>query len=168
MAEITRSSRINLSPETREVITDALNSCLSNTLYAQLAAKFAHWNVKGSGFFPAHKLFDKVYEFYAEAADTIGERITALGGTAEALVTDVAASSTIAYSAGPSDLVFGHMSAMATMLSQVVNQYRAEAGELGLPDEPSEQDLVTQNLLLELTQEGDKLLYFLEADLRRE
>lgn len=164
MAEITRPTRINLNPETREVVIDSLNSCLANTLYAQLAAKFAHWNVKGVGFFPAHKLFDQIYEFYEAAADTIGERITALGGTAEAMVTDVAAVSTIAYGAGPSDHVSAHMEAMANMLGQVLNQYRAEACELGLPGEPIEQDLVTQNMLLELTQEGDKQLYFLEAD----
>src|SRR5208337_4980406 len=121
MAEEVRPTRIALSEEAREVCIDALNHSLANTLYAVLASKFAHWNVKGAGFFPAHKLFDDVYEFYSKAADDIGERITALGGTAEGRLSDVAAVSNIEYSIGASANVKEHMEGMADMLGQVGN-----------------------------------------------
>jgi starvation-inducible DNA-binding protein len=160
-----RETRINLSEESRSVCIDTLNESLANTLYAVLASKFAHWNVKGTGFYPAHKLFDEVYEFYSSAADTLGERITALGGTAEGLLTTVAGSSTIEYDADAHDLVENHMKAMATMLSQIANQYR-QGIEIVRVSEVNDQ--CTQDVFIELAREADKLLYFLEADLRRQ
>lgn len=165
MAEEVRPTRIALSEEAREVCIDALNHSLANTLYAVLASKFAHWNVKGTGFFPAHKLFDDVYEFYAEAADKIGERITALGGTAEGMLSDVAAKSTIEYTADASVDVKAHMIAMADMLGQVGNDYRQGIEIVRVKDV---NDQTTQDLFIELCREGDKLLYFLEADIRTE
>lgn len=165
MAEEVRSTRINLSEEAREVCIDALNHSLANTLYAVLASKFAHWNVKGTGFFPAHELFDKVYEFYTDAADKIGERITAIGGDAEGLLGDVAANSTIEYGANENDQVKEHMAAMATMLGQVSNDYRQGIEIVRVKDV---NDQITQDLFIEICREADKLLYFLEADLRTE
>src|SRR5271166_2273182 len=162
MADAVRPTRISLEQGAREVAIDCLNEYLANTLYAVLASKFAHWNVKGTGFFPAHELFDKVYEFYSNAADILGERITALGGTAEGLLSDVAGNSTINYSADASANVEEHMTAMADMLAQVANGYREGIEEVRKPDV---NDQATQDVFIELAREADKLLYFLEADL---
>lgn len=164
MAEIIRDTKIDLSVESREACIDTLNDCLANTLFAVLASKFAHWNVKGTGFYPAHKLFDKVYEFYSNAADEIGERITALGGNAEGLLFQVSGASTIDYAAGPSESVAAHMQAMATMLAQISNQYR-QGIEIVRTKEVNDQ--ITQDIFIELAREADKLIYFLEADLRK-
>lgn len=165
MATEVRPTRIDLSEEAREACIDALNHSLANTLYAVLASKYAHWNVKGTGFFPAHKLFDQVYEFYADAADKIGERITALGGTAEGRLSDVAATSTIEYTVGANANVKDHMKEMANMLGQVGNDYRQGIEIVRVKDV---NDQTTQDLFIELCREGDKLMYFLEADLRTE
>lgn len=165
MAGTVRSTMNSLSEEARIVCVDILNDCLANTLYAVLASKFAHWNVKGTGFYPAHKLFDEVYEFYSGAADTLAERITALGGDAEGLLTDVASSSTIEYGADETDQVHEHIQAMATMISQVANQYR-QGIEIVRVSEVNDQ--CTQDVFIELAREADKFLYFLEADLRKQ
>lgn len=154
-------TRINLDHDQRDLAAEHLNACLANTIFAQAAAKFAHWNVKGSGFHPAHLLFDQVAAFYEKSADVLGERITALGEIANGLLPDVTSASTVEYTATGSEKVSSHMKAMADMLGQVVNEYRDEAGS-----DWAKADLVSQNMLLELAQEGDKMLYFLEADLR--
>jgi starvation-inducible DNA-binding protein len=160
-----RSTRIYLSEEAREESINILNTSLANTLYGVLASKFAHWNVKGTGFFPAHELFDKIYEFYSSAADKLGERITAIGGTAEGMLSDVSANSTVEYTADANVNVNAHMRAMADLLGQIGNEYR-NAIEVTGDDEVK--DFATQDLFIELCREADKLLYFLEADLRTE
>src|SRR3954469_15236459 len=154
---VVRSTRINLNEDARVEAIDCLNENLANTLYAQLASKFAHWNVKGTGFLPAHQLFDKIYEFYASSADILGERITALGGTAEGLISSVMANSTIAYTATDEDNVEKHTSAMADMLGVVANNYRVA---IELTEDPEVHDRATQDVFIELAREADKLLYF--------
>src|SRR3954469_21797081 len=99
MAELVRSTRIDLSQEARDVAIDCLNENLANTIYSALAAKFAHWNVKGAGFLPVHRFFDELAEFFNNSADTIAERITALGGNAEGLLHEVSTYSNLAYEA---------------------------------------------------------------------
>ena len=167
MADPVRATRIEIpAPDqqhAREVAIDCLNEYLANTIYAQLAAKFAHWNVKGTGFHPAHLLFDQVYDFYEESVDKIGERITALGGTAEGLLHDVMMTCDVSYDAGPDDKVEQHMKAMADLLGRVVNGYREGIETVRVEDV---NDQTTQDLFIELCREGDKLLYFLEAELR--
>lgn len=163
MAEV-RKTRIDLSDDERAVSIDCLNDCLANTLFAVLASKFAHWNVKGAGFLPAHRFFDEVYKFYSDSADTIAERITALGGTAEGLLYDVSGTSKITYNASASSNVKDHQVAMADMLGQVGNFYRS--GIDTVKSEDGFGDYATQDVFIELCREADKLLYFLEAELR--
>lgn len=151
------SSRVDLDQDVKDGCIGVLNFCLANTVFAQLCSKHAHWNVKGPGFFPAHKLFDKVHEFYLESADRIGERITALGGVAEGMISDISGNSELVFDAsdhGVSDC----MEAMADLMGQVANYWRDAVNT-------TTADKVTQNLLLELTEEADKMLYFLEHGL---
>lgn len=157
MSEIVRSTAISLSEDERENSIKLLNIGLANTLYAVLASKYAHWNVKGSGFFPAHLLFDKVYEFYSSAADILGERITALGGEAKGLINEVVASSNFSYSIGPTEDVEAHMGEMARMMGVIANLYRD-----GVELTPG--DSATQDVFIELARDADKQLYFLESN----
>lgn len=159
MGDKVRPTRISLSEDERDHSIDLLNSSLANTLFAVLASKFAHWNVKGEGFFPTHELFDKIYGFYSESADTIAERITALGGTANGMLTDVAIGSTIDYGANAYQDVDHHIKAMADMLGQVANEYRVNIDQ-------TEGDMATQDVFIQLARDADKFIYFLEAGLR--
>lgn len=164
MAEVVRMTRISLSDEAREITIDCLNDNLANTIFAALAAKFAHWNVKGTGFLPTHRFFDEVATFYNGAADTIAERITALGGNAEGLMSDISVSSTVNYEADETEDCEAHMKAMADLLGQIGNGYRHGIEVVRVA---SVNDQLTQDIFIELGREADKLLYFMEAALRK-
>jgi starvation-inducible DNA-binding protein len=164
MADAVRPTRISLDEGAREEAIDCLNENLANTLFGVLAAKYAHWNVKGTGFLPTHRFFDEIYDFYSKAADTIGERITALGGTAEGLLHYVATGSTVNYSATADDNVDEHTTAMADLLGQISNGYREGIEVVRVA---AVNDQLTQDVFIELGREADKLLYFLEASQRK-
>lgn len=162
MADLVRETRIDMPEDAKSASIDCLNDNLANTLFAVLASKFAHWNVKGTGFYPAHQLFDKIYEFYSDAADTLGERITALGGVAEGLLHHVSGNSSIVYDADANNNVRVHTTAMAEMLGIIANGYR-EGIEVVRVSNVNDQ--LTQDVFIELGREADKLLYFLESEL---
>lgn len=149
-----------------EASIELLNRHLALTTAAQLFAKFAHWNVKGDGFYSAHKLFDKVYAQLQQQTDAIAERITALGGVANGLPGELAqiwiadASGAFAgLAADGAQNVRDNMRAMVAMQAYVANSFR-EAIALAATD------AVTQNLFLGLAEDADHMLYFLEAGLR--
>jgi starvation-inducible DNA-binding protein len=173
MSEILFVTRIAIPENVIEDLTDILNVQLANSIVAQQMIKFAHWNVKGAGFFPAHKLFDRVYEEVVEATDRLGERITALGGVAEGLPRQVSDFNTMTpYAFGPTALVQEHIEGVANVVAELGNGLRKLAGNVNangtttLEEETSRRDLVTQNMLLDITEQLDKQLYFLEAHLR--
>ena len=58
---------------------DILQSLLHDTLILGLKTQSFHWNVEGPHFGPLHTLFGTQYEALQEAADTIAERLRALG-----------------------------------------------------------------------------------------
>lgn len=62
------------------VIENSMNTQLSNwfLLYSKLH-RF-HWYVKGPHFFTLHEKFEELYNQAAETADTIAERLLAIGG----------------------------------------------------------------------------------------
>ena len=65
--------------------TVILGDALYEALVLADAARVAHWNVRGPEFVALHGLFGDVYAVAAEAADTIAERIVALGGAAKGI-----------------------------------------------------------------------------------
>jgi starvation-inducible DNA-binding protein len=155
-------TRINIPDENIHNIVDKLNIDLANTMRAQMVIKFAHWNVKGDGFYPTHKLFDEIYEFMADTSDTIAERITALGGIAYGLPEQVETNNSgFIYPTSPSVRCRDHINAMADYISDIANSLRE-----GIKVSGSNGDLVTQDVYIELTRGLDKFLYFLEASLR--
>lgn len=160
MTETVRSSRVPVSLDDRACSIDLLNNALADTLYAKLATKFSHWNVKGTGFYPAHLLFDKVAEALEEASDTIAERITALGGNAEGTIEEVFQTSQLSYGAGADSQVKEHMKALADLLGRVSDRY-----QIGIKQSP-DADAASQDVFITLSRKIDKLIYFVETDLR--
>lgn len=59
--------------------TQALAKVLADTYTLYLKTQFCHWNVEGPHFHSLHELFESQYTEYAEAIDTLAERIRALG-----------------------------------------------------------------------------------------
>src|SRR5260221_13461061 len=70
----------------RRNVIAILNDRLADAIDLQSQVKQAHWNVKGPNFIALHELFDKISDLVLEQIDTIAERVTSLGGTAEGTV----------------------------------------------------------------------------------
>jgi len=81
-------TKIDLSEKTRRNVIAILNDRLADAIDLQSQVKQAHWNVKGPNFIALHELFDKISDLVLEQIDTIAERVTSLGGTAEGTVVE--------------------------------------------------------------------------------
>ncbi len=153
-------SRIDLSPELRTKIGSFLNPYLASVIDLQCQFRQAHWNVKGPNFIALHKLFEEMGDDFVEHADTIAERITSLGGTAEGTIQVVATHTMLnAYSL---QITSGrdHVESLANqvaLLGKYTRHAIEEANELG--------DADTADLLTGLSRDLDKKLWFLESHL---
>ncbi len=68
----------------RAAVAEALKGALADSYAMYVKTLGVHWNVTGPSFFGLHKLTDMQYKELHEAADTIAERIRALGHVAPA------------------------------------------------------------------------------------
>jgi starvation-inducible DNA-binding protein len=154
-------TKIDLTEKTRRNVNQLLNERLADAIDLQSQVKQAHWNVKGPNFIALHELFDKISDVLLEQIDTIAERVTSLGGTAEGTVAVAAKRSKLKNY--PLSITAGkdHLYYLSTQIAQFGKAVRAaieEAGKLGDADSA---DLFTQ-----LSRELDKYLWFVEAHLQ--
>src|SRR5580658_10238701 len=84
------STRIDVPLQQRTSLIELLSHRLADMIDLHLQTKQAHWNFKGPSFIALHLLFDDIAGEIDEFADTIAERITALGGEAEGTLQVVA------------------------------------------------------------------------------
>src|SRR6476620_3027512 len=70
---------IGISKAHRETISKGLSQVLADTYVLYLKTHAYHWNVTGPMFASLHMLFEGQYSELHGAADTIAERIRALG-----------------------------------------------------------------------------------------
>lgn len=85
-----RTTQNDLPMDVRHTSIETLNGIVVHAIDIALAAKHAHWNVRGPNFLSHHKLFDEVFNQLIAQIDSIGERATALGGIARGTVQMVA------------------------------------------------------------------------------
>lgn len=152
------NTRIDLPSNVRGIVIGLLQARLADAVDLATQAKQAHWNVKGPSFIALHELFDQVATSVREHADTIAERIAALGGTAEGTARVAAKQSTL--KEYPLDIVDSraHVSALADALAAFGANIRRnidEAVEAG--------DQGTADLFTEVSRSIDKTLWFVEA-----
>ncbi|MBM3488421.1 MAG: DNA starvation/stationary phase protection protein Dps [Alphaproteobacteria bacterium] len=148
----------DITANKRAKVCDILNARLADVVDLKMQAKQAHWNVKGPNFIGLHELFDTVAGHAGGWEDTIAERITALGGTAEGTVAVAAKKSSL--KAYPLDIVSGaeHVDALSSAIAAFGKVTRAaidQSTELG--------DAVTADLFTEVAGEVDKDLWLIEA-----
>lgn len=148
----------SLDAATRGHTISALNANLARLIDLGLSAKQAHWNVRGPNFQGLHELFDTIAHETREWADELAERAVTLGGTAHGTVQDVASGSGLP--AFPTDerrwtelarCLHARMLACAEHL-------RTFAGEL-------DNELVTQDLVIEIVRGLEKRAWMVEAHL---
>ena len=154
-------TRVNVAKADREAIVRVLNRSLADSFDLYTQTKQAHWNVKGMNFWQLHELFDKLAETIEDHADTIAERITALGGEALGTARMAAANSTIPE--WPSDLEDDR-----AFVKALVERYATHAAQLrqGIHTSHERDDPATEDMYTELVRDVEKALYFLEAHLR--
>lgn len=155
------NTKIDISKDIREQIIGLLNARLADSLDLKSQAKQAHWNVKGMNFIALHELFDQAATEVEAFTDLIAERVITLGGTAEGTVRVAAGKSSL--SQYPMEISEGrdHVDALSTALADFGKKVRAnidEADEAG--------DMVTADLLTEVSRGTDKLLWFVEAHIQ--
>jgi starvation-inducible DNA-binding protein len=154
-------TKIDLSEKTRRNVIVILNDRLADAIDLQSQVKQAHWNVKGPNFIALHELFDKISDVFLEQIDTIAERVTSLGGTAEGTVAVAAKRSKLKNY--PLSITAGkdHLFYLSTQLSVFGKAARAaidDADKLG--------DADTADLFTGISRDVDKYLWFLEAHLQ--
>lgn len=151
-------TRIDLPEKNRRQLVALINARLADAVDLKLAAKHAHWNVKGPHFLSLHELFDQLAGVLEAPIDDMAERITALGGTAHGTIALVARGTSLA--PYPAEVVAGadHVEALASAVAafgQSVRKAIGSADKLG--------DEGTADLFTALSQEVDKQLWLLEA-----
>lgn len=155
------NTKIDIDKETREKMIEILNARLADTMDLKSQAKQAHWNVKGMNFFQLHELFDQVATQVEEYTDTIAERVTILGGTAEGTVRVAASNSSL--SQYPMEITEGrdHVDALSSALADYGKKVRANIDDA---DKAGDKD--TADLFTSVSREIDKLLWFVEAHIQ--
>jgi starvation-inducible DNA-binding protein len=154
-------TKINIKKDTREKMIEILNARLADSIDLKSQAKQAHWNVKGMSFIALHELFDQVATEVEVHIDTIAERVTILGGTAEGTVRVSAQKSTL--SQYPMEITEGrdHVDALSNALAQFGKKVRANIDDA---DEAGDKD--TADLFTGVSRDIDKLLWFVEAHIQ--
>jgi starvation-inducible DNA-binding protein len=155
-------TRIDLPLDNRKKLVDLLNARLADISDLYTQAKQAHWNVKGTDFYQLHELYDELAAALLPFADMIAERATALGG--EALGTVRMAASASSLKEFPRD-AYGSMDSVDAL----ADRYATFASNLRDSADEAEklEDMDTNDLLIEVSREVDKQLWFLEAHLQK-
>lgn len=153
-------TRNDLPESVRTPVVNLLNQRLADAIDLGTQAKQAHWNVKGPNFIALHELFDQVAEHIEDHIDTLAERITALGGTANGTISAVARTSSLA--PYPTDISEGvqHVDALSGAVATFGSQVRK-----GIDAAAQAGDADTSDLFTGISREIDKDLWFLEAHL---
>ncbi|MET9070354.1 Dps family protein [Streptosporangium sandarakinum] len=146
-----------LTPENKKVIGETLQGALVDLLNLSLVGKQAHWNVIGHNFRSLHLQLDEIVAAAREHADTVAERAVALGCNPDGRP------STLANTNELPQLEAGYINdgkvvaAMTDILGSIIRRMRERVAATEKPDP------VTQDILIEITQDLEKHHWMLEA-----
>lgn len=137
---------------------DALQGTLVDLLGLSLMAKQAHWNIVGPRFRSIHLQLDEVVAAARSYADTVAERAAALGISPDGRVATVAETGSVA------DPKEGWLqdtevvSLLVEALEETVVRLRDRIAAT------EESDLVTQDLLIQITASLEKQRWMFQAE----
>jgi starvation-inducible DNA-binding protein len=141
-----------------QVAGDALQGTLVDLLGLSLMAKQAHWNIVGPRFRSIHLQLDEVVAAARSYADTVAERAAALGISPDGRVATVAETGSVA------DPKEGWLqdtevvSLLVETLEETVVRLRDRIAAT------EESDLVTQDLLIQITASLEKQRWMFQAE----
>ena len=148
----------HLSDETRGTSITLLQALLADAIDLQLAAKQAHWTIKGPSFIGLHELLDDITGRLRDHSDALAERCVILGGQPAGTAAAVSGKSRLKeYSTDVSDqddhvrLMTEHLITFGGHLRDAINK----ADEAG--------DMDTSDLFTEISRSVDKDAWFIGA-----
>jgi starvation-inducible DNA-binding protein len=153
---------IGIKNTDREKIADALAHVLADTYILYLKTHAYHWNVTGRYFSSLHLLFETQYNELHNAADTIAERIRALGVFAPA---SYGAFAKLASIKEDNDTVPAAM----TMVRNLANGHEALGRTLRSAFKTAEAggDQASMDMLIGRMEAGDKAAWMLRSHLEK-
>jgi starvation-inducible DNA-binding protein len=134
-----------LSEADKEITGNALQATLVDLVDLSLIAKQAHWNVVGSNFRSAHLQLDELVNTARQYVDEVAERANAIGISPNGKAKTVVESSGVPEYPDNWQSVESTVAAIVDILSALIERLRARI------DETDKSDLVTQDLLIEIT-----------------
>ncbi|MET9231386.1 DNA starvation/stationary phase protection protein [Lentzea sp. NPDC003310] len=146
-----------LADADRDAVGAILQAALVDLVDLSLVGKQAHWNVIGKNFRSVHLQLDELVVLARNAADQVAERAAAIG------VTPNGKAKVIAESSGLPEIESGWLkedqvvAAITTSLASLISRMRARIDETDKPD------LVTQDLLIGITQDLEQAHWMWQA-----
>jgi starvation-inducible DNA-binding protein len=134
-----------LSEADKEITGNALQATLVDLVDLSLIAKQAHWNVVGSNFRSAHLQLDELVTTARQYVDEVAERANAIGISPNGKAKTVVESSGVPEYPDNWQSVESTVAAIVDILSALIERLRQRI------DETDKSDLVTQDLLIEIT-----------------
>lgn len=151
---------LNLTPNAREAIVDALNQSVAETVVTTMLAQNFHWNVRGMAFGPLHDLFQKIYEDHFEGQDDLAERIRALDAHAEGVLSAMLQRSKV-------EEADGHQTDREMIALLLKAQEQVASTLTGLEAIAAENaDSITEDLAIERGRIHEKFAWMLRAHLQ--
>ena len=139
---------------------DDLQQVLVDLIGLQLQAKQAHWNVVGHNFRDLHLQLDEVNEVARDAADTIAERMRALGATPDGRAPTIVATASL------TPLPAGELGTSA-VVDLITGSLRTVVADIRrVHDEVDREDPSTSDLLHGIVVELEKQAWMLSAEIR--
>ena len=155
-----RTTRNSIRTSARQSSIETLDSIVVCLTDLGLAARQAHWNVRGREFTSLHDLFGRVSDEANKHTDVLAERAAALGGIPRCTAQAVVAGTKL--KPYPSFGFYGaeHVDELATRMAAVGTELRA-----AIIDIEGRGDPVTSHLLTDAAATLDHLLWLLESHL---
>ena len=142
-------------------VVGALQRTLTDLQALQLQTKQAHWNVVGTLFYPLHELLQDHYEAIAKHADSVAERLLAVGVSSDGRASTIVRGSTLPEIPG------GYLDD-AQVIRWFIYAYKGvgEALQQSIKD-TEDADPTTSNLLQEVKHDIDKYQWQMRAHFQR-
>jgi starvation-inducible DNA-binding protein len=148
-----------LSASDKEVTGNVLQATVVDLIDLSLIAKQAHWNVVGANFRSVHLQLDELVATTRKYVDEAAERANAIGISPNGKAKTVVESSALPEYPDNWQSVEATISAIVDILAKEIQRLRKRI------DETDKSDLVTQDLLIELTEELEKAHWMWQAQL---
>lgn len=147
-----------LSEKHRKIVGEALQGALVDLVDLALVSKQVHWTVVGSRFRSVHLQLDEVVDTARLHADTVAERASAIGVTADGRA------ETVAKTSGIDTVTDGWIKdtqavgILIAALDSVIERMRERIGTT------ADADPVTQDIIIGLTADLEKFHWMFQAE----